>query len=114
MPIPFVPHTCFFLGSLTTWHKDSGRGLILPGQLRSISWVDETFKSRQDRAASENLSLHKHGGSIWAMGWKEGVSSFLGSTHPGACSQPLPNSLGASGQLFVSFLGTAGMKLLLS
>lgn len=58
MPVPFVPRTCFFLGSLTTWHKDSGRRLILPGQLSSISWVDETFKSREDRAASENLSLH--------------------------------------------------------
>lgn len=48
------------------------------------------------------------------MGWKEWVSSFPGSVHTSVCSQPLPNSLGASGQLFVSFLGTAGMKLLLS
>lgn len=48
------------------------------------------------------------------MGWKERVSSFPGSTHASVCSQPLPNSLGASGQLFVSFLGIAGMKLLLS
>lgn len=56
-PFPLSHIPFFFLGSLTTWHKDSGRGLILPGQLRSISWVDETFKNRQDRAASENLSL---------------------------------------------------------
>lgn len=71
MPIPFVPHTCFFLGSLATWHKDSGRGLILPGQLRSISWVDGTFKSRQDGAASENLSLHS---MVGAFGLSDGKS----------------------------------------
>ena len=44
MPAPFVPPTCFCRGRLTRWHKDKGRGLILPGQLGNVSWVDETFK----------------------------------------------------------------------
>lgn len=72
VPIPFVPHPCLFLGGLTTWHKDSGRGLILPEQLRSISWVGETFRRRQDRAASGNLSLH---GTVGALG-KSGRAAF--------------------------------------
>lgn len=72
MPVPFVPQTCFFLGSLTAWHKDSGRGLILPGQFRSISWVDGTFKSRQDGAASENPSLHSMLGAFGLWDGKSG------------------------------------------
>lgn len=65
VPIPFVPHTCLLHGGLTSWHKDSRRGLILPRQLRSVSWVDETFRERQDRAASGNLSVH---GTVRALG----------------------------------------------
>lgn len=47
VPLPFLPHTWSFLGSHTA------QGAILPGHLRSISWIDETFQSQQDRAASE-------------------------------------------------------------
>lgn len=61
---------------------------------------------------SKTELLLQRGGSIWDIG--EAGEQHWGSTH-----QPLLSTLakfpgGASGHLFVSLLGAAGMKLLLS
>lgn len=71
-PIPFVPHPCLFLGGLTAWHEGSGRGLILPGRPRSVSWVGETWRRRQYRAAAGSLSLC---GTVGALG-RSGRAAF--------------------------------------
>lgn len=107
VPVPFVPHACLFLGGLTLWHKDSRTGLILPGQLRSIFWVGETFRGRQDRAASGNLSLH---GTVGALGRGGRAASQAAHTHQWL----LPTLAKFLHSSSFPFWILPGMKLLLS